>query len=161
MTTPLHRPNFNFKWTSLSHYDDPYGDILWHIFWGIIIFISVIYSIITKDFLFLILTLISLIFFFHPFFYQSIELDIELNTRGIKVNENFYKWEEFKGFEIFYNGDRYLIYFISKQPFHLGLTLPLEPYLSIKEIRETLREIFDEYINAVPWWEKWYRNFFK
>ncbi|GIW65814.1 MAG: hypothetical protein KatS3mg094_333 [Candidatus Parcubacteria bacterium] len=161
MTTPLHRPKINFQWRSLSHYDDPYGDILWHIFWGIVIFISIIYSIITKDFLFLILTLIALIFFFHPFFYESIELDIEINSSGIKVNNNFYNWDEFMGFEIFYNKERYLIYFISKNYFHPGLTVPLETYLNVEEIRNKLREILDEYVNAVPWWEKWYRNFFK
>lgn len=161
MTTELHRPKFNFKWSTLSHYKDPYGDILWHIFWGIVVAVSIIYSIIIKDFLFLIISLIALIFFFHPFFYENIELFISLDSTGIKVNENFYKWDEFMGFEIFSNGERYLIYLIAKQPLHFGLTLPLENYLPIEEIRATLREFLDEYTNAVPAWERWYRNFFK
>ncbi|MCS7184207.1 MAG: hypothetical protein NZ866_02575 [Patescibacteria group bacterium] len=161
MTTELHKPNFKFRWLTLSHNDDPYGDIFWHIFWGIIIFISITYSIIIKDFLFLILALIALIFFFHPFFYQNIELDIILDSSGIKINHNFYRWEEFDGFEIFSNGERYWLYFLSKQPLHFGLSLPLEKYLPIEEIRSNLRQFLNEYINAVPWWERWYRNFFK
>lgn len=161
MTTELHKPKFNFNWTTQSHYLDPYGDILWHIFWGLVVGISIIYSIIIKDFLFLIIALISLIFFFHPFFYESLELDIKLDPSGIKVNQNFYKWEDFIGFEIFHNGERYLIYFIPKQLLHFGLTLPLEKYLPVEEIRNILREFLDEYINAVPIWERWYRNYFK
>jgi hypothetical protein len=159
--TSIHRPQFNFHWITLSHYDHPYGDILWHIFWGLVIGFSIIYSIIIKDFLFLIISLIALIFFFHPFFYENIELHITLDNTGITVNHNFYQWENFSGFEIFSNNDRYLIYLIPKQPLHFGLTLPLENYLPLEEIRATLRKFLDEYVNAVPVWEKWYRHYFK
>jgi len=161
MAKEHYRPNFNISWRTTSHYSHPFGDLLWHLFWGIIVGFSLLYSILVKDFLFLVISLIALIFFFHPFFYEPSDLVINLNKEGVTINHNFYSWDEFMGFEIFNNEDRFFIYLIPKQILHPGVTLPLEWYMDFQEIKKNLNEFLDEYDGAVPLWEKWYRKFLK
>ncbi|MFZ8847820.1 MAG: hypothetical protein ACO2O4_01060 [Minisyncoccia bacterium] len=153
-------PKFHFSWSTLSHYEHPYGDLLWHLFWGIVIGASIIYSIIAKDFLFLVISLIGLFFFFHPVFYEPTELRIKLNENGIYINNKFYSWDEIVGFEIFYEGDRTFIYFVPKAFLRIGPVIPLEMYLNVDEIRNYLIQFLDEYEDSIPLWEILYRRFF-
>jgi hypothetical protein len=162
MAKEHYRPDFNISWRTISHYSHPLGDIMWHLLWGIVVGFSIFYSIFAKDFLFLVIAIIALIFFFHPFVYESItNLDITLDKKGVTINHNFYPWEDFIGFEVFNNEERFFIYLIHKQPLHMGITLPLEWYMDFQEIKKILNEFLDEYDGAVPFWEKWYRNFLK
>ncbi len=153
-------PKFEYSWTTLSHYEHPYGDILWHLFWGIVVGASILYSIIVKDFLYLVISFIALFFFFHPAFYEPKELRIKINNEGLYVNNKFYKWDDILGFEIFQGGDRYFIYFVPKGFMKIGQSIPLEFYLDVEEIRETLNQFLDEYEESIPLWEIWYRKFF-
>ncbi len=153
-------PKFHFSWNTLSHYEHPYGDLFWHLFWGIVIGASIIYAIITKDFLYLIISLIGLFFFFHPIFYEPIELRIRLNEEGVYINNKFYSWDDIVGFEIFHEGDRAFIYFVPKGFLKIGPVIPLEMYLNIDEVRSYLIQFLDEYENSIPLWEIFYRRFF-
>lgn len=155
-------PSFSFSWLTTSHDEHPYGDILWHLFWGIVIGASILYSIISKDFLFLVISLIGLFFFFHPVFYEPQEVKVILNQEGVFVNNKKYSWDEIIGFEIFKIGDRYYIYFVPKHIFSIGATVPLEDYIiDIEELRRVLKTFLDEYEEAVPKWELIYRRFLK
>jgi hypothetical protein len=154
-------PDFRFSWRTLSHYNHPYGDLLWHLFWGVVVGGSIIYSIIVKDFLFLIISFFALIFFFHPFFYEPTELRIVIDKRGVELNNSLYSWEDFDGFELIHNGDRHILVLISKHTFHHGVHLPLEDYVDLENLRLTLRQFLREYANAVTIFDRWYRNIFK
>lgn len=155
-------PEFSFSWLTTSHDEHPYGDILWHLFWGIVIGASILYSIISKDFLFLIISFIGLFFFFHPIFYEKTDLRISISNQGVIINDSKYSWDEIRGFEILKIGDKFYLYFIPKNIFMLGPIIPLEEFtVNIDEIRKTLGGFLDEYENAVPKWEILYRTFFK
>ncbi len=155
-------PSFSFSWVTTSHDEHPYGDILWHLFWGVVVGASILYSIIAKDFLFLVISFIALFFFFHPIFYETKELKIVLNQEGISINNKKYTWDEIIGFEIFKIEDKYYLYFVPKHIFTIGAIIPIEEFLiDMEELRKTLREFLDEYEEAVPKWELMYRRFFR
>ncbi len=156
-----HLPDFKFSWITLSHYSHPYGDILWHLFWGVVVGVSIVFAVIAKDFLFLIISFLALIFFFHPIFYEPSELRIKIEKSGVGLNEKFYPWDNFNGFEIFHNGERDIIFFIPKHHFHSNLDLPLEDYIDVNELRSTLRQFLNEYVNAISVFDHFYRRIFK
>jgi hypothetical protein len=153
--------NFEITWTTLSHYDHPYGDILWHLFWGIIVGGSILYAIFSSDFLFLIISIFGLIFFFHPFFYESDEIVVNLSKDGIRVNNRLHFWNEYEGFEFFQSRERYFLYFVPKTLTHFGLTVPLDNFVNREEIRTTMRQFLKEYSGAVSVLDQWYRYIFK
>lgn len=152
---------FNISWNTLNHYEHPYGDILWHLFWGIIIGGSIIFSIIANDFLFLIIALFALIFFFHPFFYETDALSVSLTNRGIKINNRFHSWGEYDGFEFFHNGSRYFMHLIPQVFTRFGLTIPLDDFVSREEIRTIARQFLKEYSGAVSIFDRLYRYIFR
>lgn len=161
MAKTEHMPDFSFKWSTVSHYEDPYDNPLWSISWGIVVVGSIIYSIIFKDFLFLIISFMGLIFFFHPIFYVPNMINIEINKNCINYNGKIYKWEDIEGFEIFNDGIRNCIYFVFKNKLHPGFSVPLEDYISLEDLRATLKKFLSEYEDAVPFYEKLFRNLFK
>lgn len=154
-------PEFRFSWQTLSHYSHPYGDLLWHLFWGVVVGGSIIYAVIAKDFLLLVISFFALIFFFHPFFYEPTELKIVVDKRGTTLNNRLYAWEDFEGFEVIHNGDRYILVLIPKSALHHGVHLPLEDHVALDELRLTLRQFLREYANATTVFDRWYRNIFK
>ena len=155
-------PKFYFSWLTTTHDEHPYGDILWHLFWGVVIGASIIYSIFSKDFLFLVISLIGLFFFFHPVFYESNDLKVTISNDGIFINNRKYNWENIIGFEILKIGEKFYLYFIPKNIFMVGPIIPLEEFLvNIDELRKTLEVFLDEYENSIPKWEVLYRKFFK
>lgn len=153
--------NFEIRWTTLNYYEHPYGDLLWHLLWGIIIGASIIYAVLVNDFLFLVIALFGLIFFFHPFFYETDELSVILNKEGIRINNRFHSWNVYEGFEFFYNGSRYFLYLVPKISTHFGLTIPLDDFVNRDEIRKTMRQFLKEYSGAVSVFDRWYRHIFK
>ncbi len=154
-------PKFSLSWTTLSHDEHPYGDILWHLFWGIVIGFSILYAIISKDFLYLVISLIALFFFFHPIFYEEKELKIKIDQTGIYVDEKKYNWEDIIGFEILKIKNKVYLYFIPKHIFAIGPIIPFEDYISYEEVRKILRQFLDEYENSVALWEIIYRKYFQ
>lgn len=151
---------FEIRWKTYSHISHPYGDLLWHLFWGIIVGISLISSILNHDFWFLIVSLIALIFFFHPAFYEPKLIDIKLTEKGIYLNNQFHPWRNFYAFEIFDNGLRKFI-FLFPNKFSFGLHFPLEEFfVSESEVREVLKNFLEEYQGKVPIFDKLYRSFF-
>ncbi|MGC8981667.1 MAG: hypothetical protein ACP5JU_01835 [Minisyncoccia bacterium] len=156
-----HLQDFEFKWETVSHYEDPYDDPLWTLFWGAVVSFSILYSIIMKDFLFLVIGLLGLIFFFHPIFYEPNFIRITINKKGIDYNGNFYRWEDIEGFEISNNGLRNYIFFVFSNRIRPGFSIPLEDYVPLDELRNTLKKFLSEYEGAIPFYEKLYRNIFK
>jgi hypothetical protein len=161
MAKAEHIPDFEFKWETVSHYEDPFDDPLWSLFWGAVIVFSIGYSIIIKDFLFLVVALMGLFFFFHPIFYEPDIIRIVINKKGIDYNGNFYSWEDIEGFEIANNGVRNYIYFVFKNITRPGFSIPLEDYVPLDELRSILKKFLSEYEDAIPFYEKLYRNIFK
>jgi hypothetical protein len=47
------------KWKTYSHLDHPYGDLLWHLFCGIIVGGTLIWAILAHDFWLLIISFIA------------------------------------------------------------------------------------------------------
>jgi len=155
-------PEFSLSWLTTNYDEHPYGDLFWHLFWGIVIGASIVYSIFTKDFLFLVISFIALFFFFHPIFYENRELKVVINQNGVYINDKKYNWEDIIGFEIFKIGDKFFLYFVPRSIFQVGPVIPIETFaVDIEELRKILNRFLDEYEDAVPVWELIYRNFFK
>ncbi len=149
-----------FHWHTKSHIDHFYGDLIWHLFWGIVVGICLITSIITKNFWLLITGLMALILFFHPKFYQETELDITINEEGVEINNRFHPWKEFAGFEIFHSAYRSYIFLIPAKTFSFGIHIPVDEHLNLEEIKKIFNKYLDEYENAVGIFDKIYRGFF-
>ncbi len=148
------------RWKTYSHIHHPYGDLLWHLFWGVIVGITIITAIFSNDFWLLIIGLIALIFFFHPTFYEPRLMDIKLTDKGIHLDKKFYPWKKFYAFEIFDNGFRKFIFLFTNH-FSFGLHFPLEEFfVNEEEVREFLKKFLEEYQGKVPITEKLYRSFF-
>jgi len=151
---------FYLRWKTYNHLDHPFGDLIWHLTWGIIVGISLVYAIKTHDFWFLIITFISLIFFFHPKFYEPKLMDVLINHEGIYIDEKFYPWDDFYAFEIFENNFRKFIFFFPNK-ISLGLNVPLEEFFVDEEtIKKTLTPFLKELKNSVPFMDRLYRAFF-
>jgi len=148
------------KWKTYSHLDHPYGDLLWHLFWGIIVGGTLVWAILAHDFWLLIISLIALIFFFHPKFYEPKLIEIKMNDQGIFVDQKFYPWKKFYAFEIFDNGLRKFI-FLFPNKISFGLHFPIEEFfVDENEIRDFLKNFLTENQSKVPFIDKIYRSFF-
>ena len=148
------------RWKTYSHIQHPYGDLLWHLFWGIIIGATLIWAIINHDFWLLIITFIALVFFFHPKFYEPKLMDIKINDKGIYINKKYYPWKDFYGFEIFNNGYRKFI-FLFPNKLSFGLHFPLEEFfISEEEVKNFLNKFLEERQGKVPILDKLYRSFY-
>lgn len=148
------------KWKTYEHISHPYGDLLWHLFWGIIIGILIISAILNHDFWLLVIALISLIFFFHPNFYEPKIINIKLNQKGIYLNNKFYSWKKFYAFEIFDNGIRKFV-FLFPNKLSFGVHFPLEEFFIDEEkVRLFLKKFLKENKGKIPIIEKIYRSFF-
>ncbi|MER3407151.1 MAG: hypothetical protein C4278_01875 [Patescibacteria group bacterium] len=152
---------FEVKWAAYNFIVHPFGDLLWHLFWGIVLGISIAYFIFNLDYWGLVLSLIALIFFFHPFFYKPKLMEIKINNEGIFINNKKYNWTDFDGFEIFSNGLRTYVYFLPANPLSFGFSVPIEEFFVDKEdVRKALNVYLDEYKNVVPIGEILFRTFF-
>ncbi len=153
-------PPFELRWKTYNHIDHPYGDLIWHLFWGFIMGIAFVYAVVNYDFWFLVICVIGLIFFFHPGFYKPQLMEIKITNEGLYVDKNFYPWDQFAGFEIFENELRSFIFFIPKK-LSFGLHVPIEEFfVSKEEVREKLKMILEEVDGSVPLMFKIYRAFF-
>jgi hypothetical protein len=148
------------RWKTYSHIDHPYGDLLWHLFWGIIVGGTLIWAIFTSNFWLLVISLFALIFFFHPKFYEPKLMEIKMNEEGVFINQKFYSWKNFYAFEIFDNGIRKFI-FLFPNKLSFGLHFPLEEFfVSEEEVKNFLKQFLEEYQGKVPILDKLYRSFY-
>ncbi|KKS19201.1 MAG: hypothetical protein UU76_C0003G0004 [Parcubacteria group bacterium GW2011_GWC1_41_7] len=163
MSSLKHIADFELHWETLNHLDHPYGDTMWHLFWGVVSGASLVYAIVVKDFLFLIISLFGAIFFFHPVFYEEEKLSIVLNKEGVFINKRFHPWTEFEGFEIFETDHREYLYFLPKTAFRFGfgIMMPLSDYTPLDKVRTTLRQFLDEYEDSLSYLDRWYVSIFR
>jgi hypothetical protein len=148
------------KWKTYSHIYHPYGDLVWHLFWGIIVGGTLIWAILRADFWLLVISFLALIFFFHPKFYEPKLMEIKMNEEGIFIDKKFYPWKKFYAFEIFDNGLRKFVFLFPKK-FSFGLHFPLEEFfVSEDEIRNFMKKFLEEYQGKVPILDKLYRSFY-
>ncbi|BCX15455.1 MAG: hypothetical protein KatS3mg097_347 [Candidatus Parcubacteria bacterium] len=148
------------RWQTFDHIHHPYGDLIWHLLWGAIFGATLILSIINTDFWLMVISLISIIFFFHPHFYEPKLMDIKLSRRGLHINDKFYDWNQFYAFEKFSNDYRTFIFLFPKK-LSLGVHIPIEPFfIGEDEVIEFLKEILEEEKDKVPFIDIIYRQFY-
>jgi hypothetical protein len=148
------------KWKTYSHIHHPYGDLIWHLFWGIVVGSTLIWAILARDFWLLVVSFLALIFFFHPKFYEPKLMEIKMNEEGIFIDKKFYPWKKFYAFEIFDNGLRKFV-FLFPNKFSFGLHFPLEEFfVSEEEVRNFMKKFLEEYQGKVPILDKLYRSFY-
>jgi hypothetical protein len=148
------------KWKTYSHIHHPYGDLIWHLFWGIVVGATLIWAILARDFWLLVISFLALIFFFHPKFYEPKLMEIKINEKGIFIDKKFHPWKKFYAFEIFDNGLRKFIFLFPKR-FSFGLHFPLEEFfVSEEEVRNLIKKFLEEYQGKVPILDKLYRSFY-
>jgi hypothetical protein len=153
-------PPFELRWKTYNHIQHFYGDLIWHLFWGIIIGILFIQAILNFDFWLLVINIIALVFFFHPGFYEPKLMDIRLTNEGVFIDKKFYSWEKFVAFEIFDNGFRKFVFLVPKG-ISLGIHFPIEEFfVSEEEVRKALKQILEEAKGSVPLFDKIYRALF-
>jgi len=155
------KPSFRHEWHTHSHVDHMFGDLLWHLFWGIVVGVMIISAIISKNYWLFITGLLALVVFFHPMFYEPVDVDVLITEEGIKVNDSFYHWENLAGFEIFYSAHRPYLFLIPKKRYSLGIQVPIDPEkVDLEKLKKDLNYFLDEYQNAVTFFDKIYRAFF-
>jgi hypothetical protein len=148
------------KWKTYSHIHHPYGDLIWHLFWGIVIGGTLIWAILRADFWLLVISCLALIFFFHPKFYEPKLMEIKMNEKGIFIDKKFYPWKKFYAFEIFDNGLRKFVFLFPKR-FSFGLHFPLEEFfVSENEVKDFMKKFLEEHQGKVPILDKLYRSFY-
>jgi hypothetical protein len=148
------------KWKTYSHIQHPYGDLIWHLFWGIIIGATLIWAFLARDFWLLVISFLALIFFFHPKFYEPKLMEIKMNEEGVFIDKKFYPWKKFYAFEIFDNGLRKFVFLFPKR-FSFGLHFPLEEFfVSEEEVKNFIKQFLEEYQGKVPILDKLYRSFY-
>lgn len=161
LTSPK-RPKFRFEWKAPHFIESPFGHFLWHIFWAVVIAVAVIYAILNQDFLGVVVSILAFVFFFHPFFHQPQLVKVILNEEGFWVDDHFYPWEDFSGFEFFDNGERLFLFLVPKHFFHPGVHFPIDSEeVDIEELKKILNQFLDEYEGAVGFFEKFYRVFWR
>jgi hypothetical protein len=148
------------RWKTYNHIYHPYGDLIWHLFWGIIVGATFVWAIFHQDFWLLIISILALIFFFHPKFYEPKLIEIIINEKGVYIDGKFYPWKKFSGFEIFDNGVRKFIFLFPNKP-SFGIHFPLEEFfVSENEVKNFIKNFLEEYQNKVPILDRIYRSFY-
>lgn len=148
------------RWKTYSHIFNPYGNLIWHLFWGIVLGICYVLAILNYDFWLLVFSILALIFFFYPDFYKPQLLEIKLTKDGFFIDEKFYPWIDFTHFEIFGNEFRKFVY-ISSEKTKRGVHFPLEEFfVSEEKVKSFISQFLKEKTDLVPFLDKLYRNIF-
>lgn len=148
------------KWKTYTHIQHPFKEPMWRLFWGAVIFVLIIYSILFHDYWTLIISFGALIFFFHYKFYEPKLMEIRLTQEGIYVDQKFYPWRQFYAFEIFSNDYRKFL-FLFPNKISLGFHVPLEEYFVGEEkVREFLKNHLKEVKGKVPLFDRIYRSIY-
>jgi len=115
----------------------------WYLLWGFILGGSLIYAILSQNFLFAVILVIGIIFIFHPNFQEPKILNIEIDEKKIKINEEIFALEEYYAFSIFKIRDRFFLEIYPKSFFKKEIHVSIPENL-IEEIRKDLSKIIKE-----------------
>ncbi len=130
------------EWSFYEHLDHTRGR-LWYIVAGLFIIFMSIYCVSTKNFLFLVIIIMSSLFIVMFKFKKPDLLTFSIYEDGIKLEDMFYKWEQIKEYYIIYEPERNVkkIYFLLK-----ALTAPSVGVDLEKENPLLIRETLNQYI---------------
>jgi hypothetical protein len=131
---------FSWKFSEFSQYKREQG---WYFGGGAVVVLFLIYSIITRNFLFGLITIIAalIVLMFHR---SSNEVEFKITEDGILVNDKFYDYKVIKNFYIIYVPPEVkTLYFEPKSFFSPRIPISLEDQ-NPAEIREVLRQYLEE-----------------
>ncbi len=134
---------FNWKFPEFPKYERGQG---WYFWGGVVVVVLVIYSIISANFLFGLITIIAalIILMFHR---SNEEVDFKITEDGILVNKKMYEYKKLKNFYIIYNPPEVkTLYFEPKSWFEPRIPIFLADQDPVK-IREALLRYLDEDID--------------
>lgn len=133
---------FEYKWSSIDWLSD-FRTFGWYFFWGFVLGVSLIYSILTQNFLFAVILVLGLIFIFHPEFQKPKIMRITLNDKEVIINDQVYSLDDYYTFFITKINERYFLEFYPKSFFKREIHLPIHESL-VEKVREDLKKIMPE-----------------
>lgn len=131
---------FNWQFFEFPQYE---REKSWYVWGGIIVGLLLVYSIITINFLFGLIIIISTLIVL-MFQRSNNEVEFKIAEDGILVNQKFYDYKEIKNFYIIYEPPEVkTLYFEPKSIFQPRLPISLETQDPVK-IREVLLQYLSE-----------------
>lgn len=132
------------EWSFFEHIEHVRGKV-WYIVAGIFLIIMSLYCVNTKNFLFLVIIIMSSLFIVMFKFKKPELLSFSIYEDGIKLEDIFYRWEQMKEYYIIYEPERSVkkLYFILKGISITGIGVDLENENPLM-IRETLNQYLEE-----------------
>lgn len=114
----------------------------WYVIIGIVFTAGIIYSILSRNFLFtLILILLAFIIFIRQR-QTPLKVDLKIFEDGLQLGSRFYEWRDLKSFRIVYEPPEIKRLYFDLRPFLLpDFSVPLENQNPLK-----LREILKQYL---------------
>jgi len=110
----------------------------WYILSSIAGIALIIYAIVTANFLFAVIILLSAVITLLSVFRQPEKIDVAITSTGVVIGPAFYEFKDIKDFSIAYKPPEYkLIYFDFDKPWLPLVSIPLED-VDPNEVRECL-----------------------
>ena len=127
------------NWTALEYeHKEKKPDWFWAL--GIVAVASSVASIIYKNYFFAILIILAMVMLAFLNLRKPQEVEIELNEKGIRVEDFFYPYKNLKSFYVHHG--KLLVH--SNRAFMPIITLPISDNVSEKEIGEFLKKYLKE-----------------
>jgi len=131
---------FSWKFPEFPKYE---RNRSWYIWGAVIVALFIIYSIVTLNFLFGLITIIAALIII-MFQRSNNEVEFRIAEDGILVNKRFYDYSKIKNFYIIYEPPEVkTLYFEPKSLFDPRIPISLEDQNPV-EIREVLRQYLEE-----------------
>ncbi len=120
----------------------------WYVIAGILFVLAVIYSVISRNFLFL-LILILLVFIIIVRSRQTpLKVNLKIFEDGVQIGSRFYEWRDLKRFRVVYEPPQVKrLYFDIRSIFSPDFSVPLEDQNPLK-VREILKKYLPEDLTA-------------
>jgi len=119
----------------------------WYVVTGIIFALFLIYSVLTANFLFIIILILAAIIIFMHSRQSPAKIEFKIYEDGIGLGLKFYDWEEIKKFRIVFQPPEVKrLYFDLKRALTPDLSVPLLDQNPL-EIRDVLKKYLDEDLN--------------
>jgi hypothetical protein len=134
--------SFRHFWTTFDYIHEPKSPF-WYLFWGFILGGSLIYAILSQNFLFAIILVIGLIFIFYSEFQKPKILYVELDDKKIKINDEIFNLNDYYCFSIFKIRDRFFLEIYPKSFFKKEIHIAIPEHL-VENIRKDLLKIIKE-----------------
>ena len=116
----------------------------WYFFFFSAVILLLIYAMVTINFLFAIIVIISAIIVLMRSKYQPVAVDFSITKNGLMVEEKFYPFDLIKDFYIIYKPKEIKnLYFEFKSLLKPRVIIPLEDQNPLK-VRDLLKEYLDE-----------------